>query len=129
MVNDYQINDRIIIKGEKTHQEIAKEMQMANAFVLFSNIENLPLVLIEAMATGIPIIATKVGGITELVNDDLGLLVKKGDTNALTNGMKFLMENYAKYDPSKIRDYAVSNFSYENVGDQFNELYNEIIKN
>jgi hypothetical protein len=39
------------------------------------------------------------------------------------------MENYAKYDPSKIRDYAVSNFSYENVGDQFNELYNEIIKN
>ena len=36
-------------------------MQDAHAFILFSNIENLPLVLVEAMATGIPFIATNVG--------------------------------------------------------------------
>ena len=129
MVNDYQLKDLIIVEGEKTHQEIAKEMQMANAFILFSNIENLPLVLIEAMSTGIPVIATKVGGVTELVNDDLGLLIEKRNTIELANAMKFIMENYSKYDSSKIRNYAVNNFSYENVGDQFNELYNKMIKN
>tara|TARA_B100001287_G_scaffold39130_1_gene28321 strand:+ start:29873 stop:30994 length:1122 start_codon:yes stop_codon:yes gene_type:complete len=129
MVNDYQLKDHIIVEGEKTHQEIANEMQMVNAFVLFSNIENLPLVIIEAMASGIPIIATRVGGLTKLISDDFGLLVKKGDIKELVNGMKFVMENYNKYNSSKIREYAVSNFSLEVVGNQFDKLYSKMIKN
>jgi glycosyltransferase involved in cell wall biosynthesis len=129
LVKESKLEDQILIEGEKTYEEIAVEMQMANAFVLFSNIENLPLVLIEAMATGIPFIATKVGGIPELFKDNLGLLIEKGDIKALIYSMNYIVDNYANYNPTEIRDYAVNNYSYQKVGDQFNELYNEILKN
>ena len=55
----------IQIESKKTHDEIAIAMQQADCFVLFSNIENLPLVIIESMACGLPIITTDVGGISE----------------------------------------------------------------
>tara|TARA_Y100000385_G_scaffold118324_1_gene123184 strand:+ start:2684 stop:3808 length:1125 start_codon:yes stop_codon:yes gene_type:complete len=129
IVNDYQLNDRIIINGEKTHQEIAKEMQMANAFVLFSNIESFSLVIIEALSCGIPIISTNVGVVKEIYNKSMGKLVQVNNIIDLTSAMKNVIDNYANYNPKSIREYAVNNYSFQKVGDQFNELYNEILKN
>ena len=127
MAKKYQLEDRVLIEGKKTYEEIAYEMQMANVFILFSNIENLPLVLIEAISTGLPTIATKVGGIPEFYDAELGLLIDKKDINSLANSMNYMLDNYLDYNSQKIRNYAIKYFSYSQISNQFNQLYEQMV--
>jgi glycosyltransferase involved in cell wall biosynthesis len=124
-VSTLKTKNTVIVESEKTHNQIAKEMQKADVFVLFSNIENLPLVLIESISSGTPFIATKVGGIPELFNNELGRLVDAGSIDQLLSEMNFMVENPNFFNPSRIRSFAIKNYSNEEVGKKFNDLYIE----
>ena len=124
-VSTLKTKNTVTVESEKTHDHIAKEMQKADVFVLFSNIENLPLVLIESISSGTPFIATKVGGIPELFNNELGRLVDAGNIDQLLNEMNFMVENPNFFNSSIIRSYATKNYSNEEVGKKFNDLYIE----
>lgn len=128
-IKNLKTTNSIIIEKEKTHDQIAKEMRNADVFVLFSNIENLPLVLIESISSGTPFIASKVGGIPELFNNDLGKLVESGNIGQLVQEMNFMIENPFYFDSSKIRSHALQHYSEKEVGKQFNDLYIEIANN
>jgi len=129
LINKYKLNDKIEVEGEKTYNEIAIEMQNANAFVLFSNIENLPLVLIEAMSTGMPIITTNVGGIPEIFNSFAGYMIKPKEEEELYLSMKSMIANYDQFDYKRISNYAIQHFSNEKVAESFNVLYHKMTKN
>ena len=124
-VSTLKTKNTVVVESEKTHDQIAKEMQKADVFVLFSNIENLPLVLIESISSGTPFIATKVGGIPELFNNELGRLVDAGSIDQLLSEMNFMVENPNFFNPSRIRSFAIKNYSNEEVGKKFNDLYIE----
>ena len=124
-VSTLKTKNTVIVESEKTHDQIAKEMQKADVFVLFSNIENLPLVLIESISSGTPFIATKVGGIPELFNNELGRLVDAGSIDQLLSEMNFMVKNPDFFNPSRIRSFAIKNYSNEEVGKKFNDLYIE----
>ena len=127
-INNLNTNNTVVVESEKTHDQIANEMQNVDVFVLFSNIENLPLVLIESISSGTPFIATKVGGIPELHNNELGRLVDSGNVDQLLNEMNFMIENPNFFNSSLIRSYAIKNYSNEEVGKKFNDLYIENCK-
>ena len=55
--------DRVSFEGPATAEEVATAMRRADAFVLFRRYENLPCVILEAWSTGLPVIATEVGGV------------------------------------------------------------------
>jgi glycosyltransferase involved in cell wall biosynthesis len=58
--------------------------------------EGIPVALMEAMAAGVPVVATRLSGIPELVRDgDTGLLVEPGDTSGLVAALTSLLENDA----------------------------------
>ena len=124
-VSTLKTKNTVLVESKKTHDKIAKEMQKADVFVLFSNIENLPLVLIESISSGTPFIATKVGGIPELFNNELGRLVDAGSIDQLLSEMNFMVENPNFFNPSRIRSFAIKNYSNEEVGKKFNDLYIE----
>ena len=124
-ISTLKTKNTILVESEKTHDQIAKEMQKADVFVLFSNIENLPLVLIESISSGTPFIATKVGGIPEIFNNEMGRLVDARDIDQLLNEMNFMIENPNFFNSSNIRSYAIKNYSNEEVGKKFNDLYIE----
>ena len=124
-VSTLKTKNTVVVESEKTHDQIAKEMQKADVFVLFSNIENLPLVLIESISSGTPFIATKVGGIPELFNNELGRLVDAGSIDQLLSEMNFMVKNPDFFNPSRIRYFAIKNYSNEEVGKKFNDLYIE----
>ena len=124
-VSTLKTKNTVIVESEKTHDQIAEEMQKADVFVLFSNIENLPLVLIESISSGTPFIATKVGGIPELFNNELGRLVDAGSIDQLLSEMNFMVKNPDFFNPSRIRSFAIKNYSNEEVGKKFNDLYIE----
>ena len=124
-ISNLKTSNTVLVENEKNHHEIASEMQKANVFVLFSNIENLPLVLIESISCGTPFIATKVGGIPEMFHKDLGRLVDSRNIDQLVKEMNFMIENPNYFDSEEIRSYALNNYSDKVVGKQFNDLYIE----
>ena len=122
-VKTLKSSNTIIVNKEMKHQDVATEMQLADVFVLFSNIENLPLVLIESISCGTPFISSNVGGIAELHNNELGVLVEAGNVEELTIEMNNIIKNLNKYNPQKIRQFAIDQYSDEVVGKKFNDLY------
>ena len=124
---ELKIDNQLTIEGEMSYIEISEAMKNADAFVLFSNIENLPLVLIESMSTGTPIITTNVGGIPEIFDEYMGLMIDAGDERQLVEAMDYMIKNISIFNPKKIRNYAVNNFSQEIISDKFDSLYQKAI--
>jgi glycosyltransferase involved in cell wall biosynthesis len=85
---EQELEGEYLFTGALAHQDALALLKSADAFVLNSSYEGLSHILIEALALGIPIVATRVGGNTELITDDKnGLLVPFGDGVALTGAL------------------------------------------
>jgi glycosyltransferase involved in cell wall biosynthesis len=116
--------------GKLTSSQVAAEMRRAAAFVLFSNYENLPCVLIEAQASGLPAVATSVNGVPELLPPDgqAGLLVPARDEAALAEAITTVLTAPAgRFDAVAMRARAVAEFSYPAVGRAFGAVYARIL--
>lgn len=111
--------------GELTPQQVAEEMYQADAFVLSSNYENAPVVLSESMATGTPIIATRAGGMPEMVSEECGILVPPGDDKALADAMEYMLDHSNDYDTRLILK-AGEQYTFAYVGQQLKEIYEEV---
>jgi glycosyltransferase involved in cell wall biosynthesis len=79
------LSERVTFLGARS--DVSEVLTAADAFVMCSKSEGLPMALLEAMAAGVPCIATAVGGIPDLFGDNRGLLVPAQDARALANAM------------------------------------------
>lgn len=113
--------------GEKTPAEIAKLIQLSDLFVLFSNYENLPCVILEAMACGIPTISTDVGGISEHLKNEYGILIPAKNENALMQAILKIQQNPRIFASKKLRNYAIKHFSKEQINLNFNQIYRKVL--
>lgn len=112
-------------------QDVPELMNAADAYVMSSAWEGMPNVLLEASATGLPIVATNVGGNSEIVLDGkTGFLVPPKDPSALAQAMLRLMD-LPKEERQKMgqagREHVLVNFSLERVVDMWESLYTELI--
>ena len=126
-VKEHHLEDCVIFHGKKTSSEVAEAYQKADFFVLFSNFENLPCVIVEAFASGVPVLSTAVGGIAEILSPERGILIPQGDEDALLQGMNQMLDHSAEYDRKAIRQYAISTFSNDIIGRQIFEAYKEML--
>jgi glycosyltransferase involved in cell wall biosynthesis len=92
--------------------------------VLFSNYENMPVVISESLACGKPVISSNVGGIAEIIDSSNGILVESGDEKALTEAIDRMLDEIQKYDFEQIRHCAVNLFGTDAVKMQLSGLYN-----
>ena len=117
--------------GKLTSAQVAEEMRRAACLVLFSNYENLPCVLIEAQASGLPAVATRVGGVPELLpeNGRYGLLVPAGDETALGEALAAVLTAPPdRFDAAALRARAVARFSIAAVGQAFGAVYRRVLE-
>ena len=120
------ISDRVELRGKQPRSVIAETYREADAFVLASRLETFGVVYIEAMAAGLPVIATRCGGPEDFVNEDNGLLVPTDDISALAAAMRDMMENRARYDSAAIAAETRRCFSPERIAAQLTEIYEEV---
>lgn len=91
-VEQLHLTDHVILTGYRA--DVARILAGLDLFVMASHWEGLPLVVLEAMATGLPVVATAVGGTPEVVVEDVtGLLVPPHDPDALTNAVLRLLRD------------------------------------
>ncbi|MDZ7743999.1 MAG: glycosyltransferase [Bacteroidota bacterium] len=113
--------------GLKENQELADIMAEADFMIMFSNHENLPVVILESYACGVPVISTRVGGIHEHMNDDLGKLTTPKDEDEFLETIEHTLDRPDQYNKEKIRKYAVDHFSNEVIGHSLFKVYSDIL--
>jgi len=88
---EFENIEGITFTGART--DVEKIMPAADVFVLSSLSEGRPTVLLEAMASGKPVVATNVGGIPEIVNDKIGILVNPEDSVGLAEALNKILKD------------------------------------
>jgi glycosyltransferase involved in cell wall biosynthesis len=81
-------------------------------------------VLVEALACGIPVVATRCGGPEDIVHDGVGTLVEPDDPEALADGIERILARRAMYDPARLHQQALERYGFASVRRQLMELYN-----
>ncbi|MBC8167514.1 MAG: glycosyltransferase [Bryobacteraceae bacterium] len=116
--------DRVHLLGVRT--DLPEVLAAADIFALASDWEGYPIALMEAMAAGLPVVATRVGGVPEIVSDD-GLLVPPGDIEAITAALSRLAE-----EPVVRKEYAgrsrsrASLFDVTRMIDAYSDLFERL---
>lgn len=128
LADDYKINNKFVFfKGFKTPKEVAQLMRSSDFFLMFSNYEGLPCVLLEALACGLPVIASRTGGIPSIITEENGILIEVKNENALVDALIKMIDTHHLYSSEKLSNYAAENFSYEKVGRQITEIYKQVL--
>lgn len=109
-------------------QVLRQQMADSNAFILFSNFEGLPCVVLEAMSVGTPVICTEIGGMDEWITPETGILIEPGDEDALVDAMSRMIDTSHIYDRQLISKKVWERCSYEVVGKKFLDVYREVLK-
>ena len=119
------IMDVVTFTGLAEGEILAEYYRKSCCLVMFSNYENMPVVINESLSCGKPVIATAVGGIPEIMNEPpaKGIMVAPGDVEGLAAAMDKMLDNYKEYDSAALRRYAIEKFSPQAVGSAFIHLY------
>ena len=100
--------------------------QFVDLFILPSNYEGLPMVIIEAMSFGKPIVASNVGGISEIVNDGYNGYALENNASLFVDKIKFILENKSVYESFSIN--SKNKYTQELTADIMTERYLKLYK-
>ena len=120
------LNGSLRMAGALPSDEVMALYSSARMVVLSSFTEGVPVVLIEAMATGCPVVATSVGGVGELVQDGVtGRLVAPGDPEALADAIEWVLDNPAEAQvmAQRARRLVEREFCQETSAERLAELF------
>lgn len=96
-------------------------------FVLSSRYETFGIVLIEAMASGLPVISTRCGGPEDIVIPSTGILIEKENPEELAKAITFMVENIGSYNKEVIRTYATQTFGKSIFIDRIAKVYQDVL--
>jgi glycosyltransferase involved in cell wall biosynthesis len=139
LVEAYQLCDSVILKGECSLNEVATRMRNARAYIQHSIVpefgpdkgdsEGTPVAVMEAMASGLPVIATNHAGIGEIINHgENGLLVEEGDVEEMARQMERVLKNpdFADKLGKEAASYAGKHFSVKNTFKRLHSLISKV---
>ncbi|MFO0759442.1 MAG: glycosyltransferase family 4 protein [Byssovorax sp.] len=118
------LSSNVRFAGRKLHDEIPRWMNAFDVFCLPSRREGCPNVILEALASGKPVVASNVGGIPELVDEKNGILVPSESPAALAQAFKDALER--SWDPEALRG-SVQFLSWDAVGATYFDLLSTVI--
>ena len=127
IIQELGMENKITLYGRANRDEVKKLLQRSDLFVLSSKHETFGVVLIEAMACGLPVISTRCGGPESIIkSSQLGLLVN--NKTDLSNALIYSRNNIENYDANHIRQYAINNFSEKAICEKLDEIYNKVLR-
>ena len=119
----------VVFLGKLPHAAVAAEMARATALVSFSRAETFGCVLLEARASGCPVVATRTGGVPELFQpkNTFGLLVKPDDEAALESALQQVLAGAIPFNLAQLRADATARCAPAAVGAAFGALYRQVL--
>ena len=121
LASTLHISNDVIFKGNVSRDEVDETLRNTDLFLLVCRSEGLPRALIEAMAMGLPCIGTQVGGIPELLDEQV--LIPVDDSQALTDKIEFLLNHIEAIDKQASRNYEFAKKYYDSILQQKRESF------
>jgi teichuronic acid biosynthesis glycosyltransferase TuaC len=121
------VTDRLVFTGPLPAVEVARLMRESAVLVSSSRRESCGAVLLESLASGLPVVATRCGGPEDIVTEEVGVLVPTEDPAALCDGIDRVLTDRNQYDPRSLRSYALSRFGWDRLSDQYLDLYRRCV--
>ena len=132
LIKKLKLDDHVIISGKLAKEEWITLSSDYDIFINTTNFDNHPISIIEAMALGLPIVSTNVGGIPNLlVNDKTAKLVQPNDVSSMVSKiLEYISNDYERIQISKsARDVAVENYNKEKNIQKWFKIINTSINN
>ncbi len=126
LIDKYELHEKVELVGTKCRDEIRNIFRNSKCFVLPSYNETFGVVYIEALASGLPVIATSCGGPETFITKEDGILIPINNIQALVDALKDMFLNINVYDKKKISERCISKFSSEVIGNQIMQVYKSI---
>jgi len=120
----YRVDDIVKYKSYIPQELLAQELNHSDSMILYSRFETFGCVVIEAMASGVPVIVSDIPVMHELVQSGTGIIVALDDPSLLAEKMLWMMENRNQFNSASIAAYAAGQYSFERIGKLFDGLYN-----
>lgn len=122
------VTKSVIFMGWREHREINKILAASDMFVLPSHTEGLPQTILEAEASGLPIIVTSVGGIPEAIEGYTnGILVNPREPSELAKAMTCMIERKTDKLNNHSLQITLKKYSWEDVADRYIKIYRNMI--
>lgn len=127
LINSLGLGDNIFLVGKRDKTNVKDSLLESDVFVMPSRTENFSVAVLEALACGLPVIASICGGIRECIDESNGVLFPVGDVESLSKNLVFMSNNYEQYDKQLIADNCYSRFSPETIGKDLSTIFEEVI--
>ena len=121
--------DYVRLAGTQTQSAVAELMRESRLFVLPSIEEGQGVVLMEALASGTPCVGTRVGGIPDVVTEDVGRLVEPGDAPALAEAIRAYLTDMDLWQKASTagRQRVLEHYDWNHLADEISAVYAEIL--
>lgn len=123
LARELGVEKKIKFCGRMDNRQVANLMRTCDCFVLPSKFETFGVVYVEAMACGLPVIATRCGGPEDFVHDDNGIMIDVDDCEALQYAMSAMIANRKKYHANVLRERVRRKYSAEVVAAELLEIF------
>jgi L-malate glycosyltransferase len=120
------ISDRVEFLGFLNRDELRREMGRASILALASHTETFGVIVIEALAAGLPVVATRCGGPDDILTDEVGWLVTPGDADSLSDALSRAREATDSIDRRMIAEFAREQYGRPSYVSRIRELYARI---
>lgn len=127
MAVELGIEKECIFHGDCSREKVYEIVSQMDFFVSASLLECSGVSVQEAMLLGKPILVTKSGGANSLVTEDTAIVVDKGSTQALADGMEEMIQRYGDFDAEKIREYAENKFEISHISKQYMQIFYDLV--
>lgn len=124
MARSHNVLDKCRFHGFIAH--VPDFMEKLHFFVSASRAEAFGMVIVEAMACGLPVVATDSGGPSDFVDDTCGRLIPAGDVAALSEAIAWMIDHYQDFDRQRIRDRVLERYSPEAFVERMDRLYDAV---
>lgn len=127
MIKNYNLSNKVYLMGLADRKQIARKMVESDCFILLSKRETFGVAYIEAMAMGLPVIASMSGGPESFINKSNGIILDKTDINSVANAMKQICNKIHYYNRDHISKQIINKFSPEAIGQKLTDIYSNIL--
>ncbi len=127
LAEELNLQEFCTFHGRVDNNNLGNYLNSSDILIISSRSETFGVVGIEAMASGIPVIATRCGGPEDYIKDAVGILVEKESVDSLSEGIIEMIKNYDKYDASVIKKYVNDNYSTKVVCEKIIDIYQKLV--